>query len=98
MSTPDPEATARIDSDGVRTPRSRGGDAQFAPGTIVAGRYRIASILGAGGMGEVYRAEDTKLDQTVALKFLPPRLASDEVLLMQLHDEVRLGRQIAHPN
>jgi serine/threonine-protein kinase len=97
MSTPDPEATARMDSDAVRTPR-RAADAQFAPGTIVAGRYRIASILGAGGMGEVYRAEDTKLDQTVALKFLPPRLERDPVLLGRLHDEVRLGRQIAHPN
>jgi serine/threonine-protein kinase len=98
MSTPDPEATARVSSDPVPTPRGRGVDAQFAPGTIVAGRYRIASILGAGGMGEVYRADDTKLGQTVALKFLPARLERDPVLLARLHDEVRLGRQIAHPN
>lgn len=102
MSTPspDPEATARVDADsGLRyTPRSHGGDAQFAPGTIVAGRYRIASILGSGGMGEVYRADDVKLGQTVALKFLPARLARDPILLERLHDEVRLGRQIAHPN
>ena len=98
MSTPDPEATARIEPGAVRTPRGRGADAQFAPGTIVAGRYRIASILGAGGMGEVYRADDTKLGQTVALKFLPARLERDATLLARLHDEVRLGRQIAHPN
>jgi hypothetical protein len=77
---------------------SRRSDEQFAPGTIVAGRYRIASILGAGGMGEVYRADDTKLGQTVALKFLPARLERDPTLLGRLHDEVRLGRQIAHPN
>ncbi|HWW62163.1 MAG TPA: serine/threonine-protein kinase, partial [Thermoanaerobaculia bacterium] len=51
-----------------------------------------------GGMGEVYRADDTKLDQTVALKFLPARLARDRTLLARLHDEVRLGRQITHPN
>ena len=64
----------------------------------MAGRYRIAGILGSGGMGEVYRAEDIKLDQAVALKFLPARLARDPVLLSRLHDEVRLGRQISHPN
>ena len=98
MSTPDPEVTARIGSDDVLTPRGRGAEAQFAPGTVVAGRYRIAGILGAGGMGEVYRADDTKLDQPVALKFLPARLARDPLLLGRLHDEVRLGRQIAHPN
>ncbi|HYC90335.1 MAG TPA: serine/threonine-protein kinase [Thermoanaerobaculia bacterium] len=98
MSTPDPEVTTRMVSDPVPTPHGRGADAQFAPGTIVAGRYRIASILGAGGMGEVYRADDTKLGQTVALKFLPARLQRDPLLLARLHDEVRLGRQIAHPN
>ncbi|HEX9984111.1 MAG TPA: serine/threonine-protein kinase [Thermoanaerobaculia bacterium] len=92
----DSEKTAVMVADNSR-PR-RHSDEQFAPGTIVAGRYRIASILGAGGMGEVYRAEDTKLGQTVALKFLPARLERDPVLLGRLHDEVRLGRQIAHPN
>jgi Protein kinase domain len=97
MSTPDPEATARVESDAY-TPRARRSGAQFAPGTVIAHRYQISSILGAGGMGEVYRAEDTKLGQTVALKFLPVRLERDPVLLARLHDEVRLGRQIAHPN
>src|SRR5687767_10930973 len=99
MTTPDPEATALQPSDDVPfTPRQRSPDVQFAPGTIIAGRYRISSILGSGGMGEVYRADDTKLDQPVALKFLPARLARDPILLSRLHDEVRLGRQIAHPN
>ncbi len=98
MSTPDPDKTARVESDARFTPRPRGPVSQFAPGTIVAGRYRIASILGSGGMGEVYRADDTKLDQPVALKFLPARLARDPLLLSRLHDEVRLGRLIAHPN
>jgi len=95
----DSDKTAPIDSDSrSHTPRPRGGEAQFAPGTIVASRYRIASILGSGGMGEVYRADDTKLGQPVALKFLPQQLEKDEVLLRRLHDEVRLGRQISHPN
>jgi hypothetical protein len=93
----DPEKTAVMASD---TPvvRRRRAEEQFAPGTIVAGRYRISSILGAGGMGEVYRADDVKLDEPVALKFLPARFARDPLLLGRLHDEVRLGRQIAHPN
>ncbi|MEA2415344.1 MAG: eukaryotic-like serine/threonine-protein kinase [Thermoanaerobaculia bacterium] len=72
--------------------------AQFAPGTSVAGRYRIVSLLGSGGMGEVYRADDMKLGQQVALKFLPAALAHDLAQLELLHEEVRLGRQVAHPN
>ena len=99
MSTPPPnDLTARRDSDAPVSRRHRGETSQFAPGTMIAGRYRIAGILGSGGMGEVYRADDTKLDQHVALKFLPPRLERDPTLLGHLHDEVRLGRQIAHPN
>ncbi|HYC61927.1 MAG TPA: serine/threonine-protein kinase [Thermoanaerobaculia bacterium] len=95
----DQDKTARVESDAQSVPsRHRAAESQFAPGTIIAGRYRIASILGSGGMGEVYRADDTKLDQAVALKFLPARLARDPILLARLHDEVRLGRQIAHPN
>jgi hypothetical protein len=99
MTTPagDPDATARHESDARPAPRHRNAE-QFAPGTIIAGRFRIAGLLGSGGMGEVYRADDTKLDQHVALKFLPARLARDPLLLGRLHDEVRLGRQIAHPN
>ncbi len=96
--SPDPDGTPRVETDLKPTAPQRSHAAQFAPGTIIAGRYRISGILGSGGMGEVYRADDTKLDQPVALKFLPARLARDSILLGRLHDEVRLGRQIAHPN
>jgi serine/threonine-protein kinase len=101
MTTPagDADATARVPSSEERIlRRSSAQVAQFAPGTVIAERYRIAGMLGSGGMGEVYRADDTKLDQPVALKFLPARLARDPMLLARLHDEVRLGRQVSHPN
>ena len=64
----------------------------------MANRYRIVSMLGRGGMGEVYRADDLRLGQTVALKFLPPELAKDQKRLEYFHNEVRLARQISHPN
>jgi len=71
---------------------------RFTPGTLLAGRYRLVSPLGKGGMGEVYRADDTRLGQPVALKFLPAALATDPSRLERLVDEVRIGRQISHPN
>lgn len=72
--------------------------ARFTPGVLLAGRYRIIAPLGKGGMGEVYRADDIRLGQPVALKFLPAAFASDSGRLDRLVDEVRIGRQIAHPN
>ena len=71
---------------------------RFLPGARVAGRYRIVSLAGKGGMGEVYRADDLKLGHTVALKFLPPGLEAQSLLLEYFLNEVRLSRQIAHPN
>src|SRR5262245_48223223 len=70
----------------------------FAPGTILADRYRIIGLLGRGGMGEVYRADDLKLGQPVALKFLPRALASDPVQLERFFSEVRITRLVSHPN
>ena len=71
---------------------------RFPPGTILGGRYRMVGRLGRGGMGEVFRADDLKLGQQVALKFLPPEVDRDPARLSQLHSEVRMARQVSHPN
>jgi predicted Ser/Thr protein kinase len=70
----------------------------FTPGTILADRYRVIGLLGRGGMGEVYRADDLKLGQPVALKFLPTKLAQDPVRRERFFAEVRITRQLSHPN
>jgi len=70
----------------------------FTPGAILAERYRIIGLIGRGGMGEVYRADDLKLGQPVALKFLPKHLSGDKERLERFFGEVRNARQVAHPN
>jgi hypothetical protein len=100
---------ARVDTPQTRTvttvaladrrPSSNALDgAQFIPGTMLADRYRIVGLLGRGGMGEVYRAEDLKLGQPVALKFLPAAVTDRTDRLARFHQEVRLARQVSHPN
>ncbi len=73
-------------------------EGRFLPGTLLSGRYRIIGILGRGGMGEVYRATDLALGQSVALKFLPEEAAHNQRLLERFHGEVRIARQVSHPN
>jgi hypothetical protein len=67
----------------------------FTPGTVLSARYRIVGLLGRGGMGEVYRADDLTLGQPVALKFLR---GADSTLASRLRDETRTARQVSHPN
>ena len=73
-------------------------EGRFSPGTLLAQRYRIVNLLGRGGMGEVYRATDLLLGQTVALKFLPPAATAKEAALNRFRNEVRKARQVSHPN
>ncbi len=70
----------------------------FVAGTVLASRYRIIGLVGKGGMGEVYKAEDIKLSQTVALKFLPDDFQKDSAALERFHAEVRNARQVSHVN
>ncbi len=91
--------SSRADSSGVTSSSSSwSGAGRFAAGTILASRYRIVAALGRGGMGEVFRAEDLTLQQEIALKFLPHELTSDPAALERFHREVRVARQVSHPN
>ena len=62
------------------------------------GAYRVLSLIGAGGMGEVYRAHDTRLGRDVAIKTLPPEFARDPVRLARLRREARMLAALNHPN
>ena len=65
---------------------------------MLASRYRIIGLVGKGGMGEVYKAEDLQLSQVVALKFLPESVVGDEDMLASFRGEVRNARQVSHVN
>src|SRR5262245_50594869 len=69
----------------------------IATGTQI-GPYTILSPLGAGGMGEVYRARDARLDREVAIKVLPPAFAKDADRLQRFEQEARATSALNHPN
>ena len=67
-------------------------------GTRLADRYDILALVGAGGMGEVYRARDRELDELVALKVIRADLANDATLIERFRHEVKLARRVTHRN
>jgi len=91
---PESRPTSRLAS----RPTTQTSLSRFLPGDMLVGRYRIVALLGRGGMGEVYRADDLTLDQPVALKFLSTAVTRDESAVTRFRNEVRIARQVSHPN
>jgi len=103
MSQHDDDETLRVSGEATpvspaSTPSKAIDHGRFVPGALVGSRYRVVALLGKGGMGEVYRADDLLLGQPVALKFLPKRVGGNAQALARLLGEVRIARQISHPN
>ena len=97
MLAADAKSDLLLDRPPTPPPSSAPEEGRFPAGTMLAGRYRILGLLGRGGMGEVYRAHDLILNQTVALKFLVSAHVG-EAALTRFRNEVRIARQVSHPN
>ena len=78
--------------------RSGAGRTLFAPGDMVAERYRIVAFVARGGMGEVYEAEDTLLRACVALKTIRAEIVEDQHVVERFKREINLARKVSHPN
>ena len=93
------QADISIATDGAPVDAS-GDDADvFRPGSVIANRYEVAGVLGRGGMGLVYRANDRELGEEVAVKMLHlGTLAGDDRALERFKNEIRLARRISHRN
>lgn len=74
------------------------GGVDLEPGTILAGRYEILAVLGTGGMGAVYRAQDRELDRLVALKVIRPEMARNPAIVDRFKQELRLSHKVTHRN
>jgi serine/threonine protein kinase len=85
---------------GLRSPlvEAAATEGRLPLGSLLAGRYRIDRLLGRGGMGEVYCADDLELGQRVAIKLLPEGWEQDAARLARLRSEVRLARSVSHPH
>src|SRR6266550_993050 len=86
-----------IDSPGYVAARDVLADHHFEPGEMLA-HYKIQTALGSGGMGEVYLADDTKLNRKVALKILPPHFTINPDRVWRFEREARAASALNHPN
>jgi len=77
----------------IETPRE-----ELTTGSTFAGRYQIIEELGKGGMGKVYKATDTEIDTKIAIKLIKPEIASHKKTIERFRNELRVARDISHPN
>jgi eukaryotic-like serine/threonine-protein kinase len=100
--TVDDGSSQTVTLDGAAAARARGSSqnlgAYLQPGSLLGERYEILQLLGQGGMGAVYKANDRELDRVVALKIVRPDMADHPNLLQRFKHELILARQIAHRN
>ena len=81
-----------------RAPETASSTLQFEPGTLISERYRLGEPLGKGGMGVVYRAQDTLVDEPVALKFLNPAKLRNQRSMDLFIKEAQIARRLRHDN
>ena len=98
METSGGAPTQRLDSATTVVRAAGGGREPLRPGAVFAGRYEVKEIIGAGGMGIVYRAFDRELQEPVAIKTLRPESMGSGAGLERFKQEIRLARRIAHRN
>ena len=98
METSGGAPTQRLDSATTVVRAAGGGREPLRPGAVFAGRYEVKEIIGAGGMGIVYRAFDRELQEPVAIKTLRPEAMGAGAALERFKQEIRLARRIAHRN
>src|ERR1043166_1516371 len=97
MLSGDAEASGFLEAPAVEVvARALAGD-RVAPGTHI-GPYKVVSLLGIGGMGEVYKAHDTRLNRLVAIKLLPPCAAANAGRRERLLREAQVASALNHPN
>ena len=81
-----------------QTKTSQAPTKELTTGSTFAGRYQVIEELGKGGMGKVYKVNDTKIKEKVALKLIKPEVASDKENIERFSNELKLARKISHRN
>jgi serine/threonine-protein kinase len=71
---------------------------ELTRGSVIADRYEVIEELGKGGMGKVFRVEDKKIKEEVALKLIKPEIAADKKTIERFSNELKFARKIAHRN
>jgi len=92
------ECATPLESDVVHTKTLETPTEELKRGSVFAGRYEVIEELGKGGMGRVYRVEDTKIRKEIALKLIKPEIASDKKTIERFKNELTTAREIAHRN